>query len=158
MTVTVPSRGILRTSSYSSNSGSTTSSSGEMSSTESLPFSFNEHDDDVKQQAFYPGEQEQQRGGGARTRRLPPSMLPRKLERRNVGKVERRRGNGDGLSSTTTRRRSISFSAQVDEQPVERLPRSRSNEFFYDDDEIARFRHGAFIESAGLDPEEFPFD
>ncbi|KAG7344640.1 hypothetical protein IV203_019028 [Nitzschia inconspicua] len=49
--------------------------------------------------------------------------------------------------------RSISFSKEMEETiiiPI--IPRSRSGDFFYDDEEIAAFRHEKFMEDAGLDP------
>ena len=75
----------------------------------------------------------------------------RKPSRRNVGKVERPSRPTKGPRKAPPGR-SISFSDDVEERQVPIIPRSKSNDFFYDEDEIARFRHEKFMEDAGLDP------
>lgn len=52
-------------------------------------------------------------------------------------------------------KRGISFSNVIDEREIPILPRSKSNDFFYDDEEIATFRHEKFMEDCGLDPNDF---
>ena len=90
------------------------------------------------------------------SRKLKMSSLPTKPERRNVGKVVRSRPSDS--SKGEPRRgvaRNISFSEKNQVCEVPTLDRSRSAEFFYDDDEIAKFRNDAFLESCGLDPADF---
>ena len=89
-----------------------------------------------------------------RAKRLPPQSA--KPPRRNVGKVERRPAptrrtptRGDGLG------KSISFSDKVKVKEVPTIERSRSGDFFYDDEEIAEFRYEAHMEACGLDPSDF---
>lgn len=38
---------------------------------------------------------------------------------------------------------------------VPTIERSKSGDFFYDDDEIAEFRYQAHMEACGLDPADF---
>lgn len=52
-------------------------------------------------------------------------------------------------------KRGISFSNVVDEREIPTLAPSDANDFFYDDDEIANFRHEKFMEECGLDPKDF---
>jgi hypothetical protein len=126
-----PSRGILRSSSYTP--GDTSSSDGSDDSS-----AINRKDRLTA------------------VRRLPGR--PVKPERRNVGKVVRgsptRSGRapptrGDGLKGN------ISFSNKVHVKEVPTIERSKSGDFFYDDDEIAEFRYQAHMEACGLDPADF---
>jgi hypothetical protein len=43
----------------------------------------------------------------------------------------------------------------VDEREIPFLPSIEYNELFYDEEEIAHFRHEKFMEEAGLDPETY---
>jgi hypothetical protein len=79
---------------------------------------------------------------------------PMKPPRRNVGKAERLSRPARGPSGVPPGR-SISFCEEVQERQVPIIPPSKSNDFFYDEDEIAQFRHEKFMEDAGLDPETY---
>ncbi|KAL3904860.1 MAG: hypothetical protein SGARI_004728, partial [Bacillariaceae sp.] len=81
------------------------------------------------------------------------SSSPMKPQRRNVGKVQHQRQRCPAKKRTREApERSISFSEEVEERPVPRMSSSCSAKFFYDEDEIAQFRHEKFMEDAGLDP------
>jgi hypothetical protein len=61
----------------------------------------------------------------------------------------------DGKPPQRGVQRNISFCDKVEKKVVERIPRDSFHDVFYDDDEIAEFRHQAFMEECGLDPAEF---
>ena len=48
---------------------------------------------------------------------------------------------------------SITFKEEVDGRLFEPLPEDRATDLFYNDEDIASFRHEAFLEQCGLDPD-----
>ncbi len=80
---------------------------------------------------------------------------PVKPQRRNVGKVERPTRDSTKVSTRENPGRSISFSDKVDEREIPIIPPGKSSDFFYDEEEIAHFRHEKFMEEAGLDPDTY---
>jgi hypothetical protein len=127
-------RGILRTSSYQPGDSASSSEEG-CSSADDKPLTRFEQYDRL-----------------AAIRRLP--QAPVKPARRNVGRVTRTPRatptRGSGLKGG-----SISFSNKVHVKEVPTIERSRSGDFFYDDEEIAEFRYEAHMEACGLDPADF---
>jgi hypothetical protein len=123
-----PSRGILRSSSYTPGDTSSSSDGSDDSST------INRKD------------------RLAAVRRLPGR--PVKPERRNVGKVSRspRAAPKRGVRGI---KGNISFDTKVHVKEFPTIERSQSADFFYDDDEIAEFRYQAHMEACGLDPADF---
>ena len=52
-------------------------------------------------------------------------------------------------------KRGVRFSDEIDEKHISRLRQSCINEMFYMSDEFAAFRHEAFMEECGLNPDDF---
>ena len=163
-------RGILRQSSYS------TAGSVGASSTPSSPSSSTSEDENIDSATVTTASElkdqhlkielpsnmpelpteSRRRGNMNMVRRMGPR--PQRPQRRNVGKVEHSHGKRPQRSLPTRGRGlgpSISFNENVKVREIEPIARSKSNEFFYDDDEIAEFRYEKHLEDCGLDPEEF---
>jgi hypothetical protein len=47
------------------------------------------------------------------------------------------------------------FSKHIDVKVIPEFLAEEFSIFFYDDDELAKFRHDAFLEACGLDPNDF---
>jgi hypothetical protein len=47
------------------------------------------------------------------------------------------------------------FSTNIDVKVIPEFPTEEFSTFFYDDDELAKFRNDAFMEACGLDPNDF---
>jgi hypothetical protein len=57
--------------------------------------------------------------------------------------------------STRGDRRNISWNETVKTRVFQKLPYSTIQRLFYDRQQLAQFRQDAFLESCGLDPDEF---
>ena len=56
-------------------------------------------------------------------------------------------------SDSTRERRSISWNDNVEVHEVSKLPESRIHDFFYDRDDVEKFKEDALMEAIGFDPD-----